>query len=389
MTKKIIICEGRREQAAEIASLIMEAMDYDCCQNFAGPEHTLDDFHKMMTSLVEMDDSQYSYRSTLVAMAGDDIAGCIVGYDGKDLLRLRQRFIEAAKTWLGRDFTGMDEETRAGEFYLDSLCVKREYRKQGIATKLIRRVIEEQSSNPTAHSPQPIGLLVDHTHPWAERLYRAIGFRYVNDTTWGGHAMRHLQYPVRCREFGTEPLMLRYHDEEWGTPCHDERDHFMYLLMECMSCGLSWRLMLQKREVFRQCFADFDAGKVAAFGDGDVARIMATEGMIRSERKIRGMINNARRFVEVAREFGSFDKYIWGFTGGKTMVYPSHQTEWTTRNELSDAVSEDMRRRGFKYVGTVTIYSHLQAIGIINDHRDYCFRYKELTDAKLLVSTTN
>ncbi len=174
-------------QAAEITSLIMEAMDYECCRNFAGPEHSLDDFRSMMTKLVTMDDSQYSYRNTLVAMVGDDVAGCLVAYDGKDLIRLRRRFIEAAREFLDRDFSTMDEETRAGEYYLDSLCVKKDFRKRGIATKLITEAIER-------HGTQPIGLLVDHTHPWAERLYRAIGFEFVNETTWGGHSMNHLQY---------------------------------------------------------------------------------------------------------------------------------------------------------------------------------------------------
>lgn len=371
MPKKINIITAGKEQAAEITELIMEAMDYDCCKNFAGESHTLDDFRQMMKSLVEMDDSQYSYRNTLVAMSGDDIAGCIVGYDGKDLLRLRRRFVEAAKEYLGQDFSNMDEETKAGEYYLDSLCVKPQYRKRGIATSLIMAAISK-------HGSQPVGLLVDHTHPWAERLYRHIGFRFVNETSWGGHAMNHLQYPVRCKEFGNDPLMLKYHDEEWGTPCHNERNHFMYLLMECMSCGLSWQLILHKREVFRECFADFDAAKVAAFTDSDVERIMNTDGMIRSERKIRGMINNAQCFINVQREFGSFDKYIWGFTGGKTMVYPSHQHELATRNDLSDRISADMKKRGFKYVGSVTIYSHLQGIGVINDHHDYCFRYAAL-----------
>ncbi len=165
----------------------MEAMDYECCRNFAGPEHSLDDFRSMMTKLVTMDESQYSYRNTLVAMVGDDVAGCLVAYDGKDLLRLRRRFIEAAREFLDRDFSTMDEETRAGEYYLDSLCVKKDFRKRGIATKLIKEAIER-------HGTQPIGLLVDHTHPWAERLYRAIGFEFVNETTWGGHSMNHLQY---------------------------------------------------------------------------------------------------------------------------------------------------------------------------------------------------
>lgn len=188
--EKIEIVGGRKEQAAEIASLIMEAMDYDCCQNFAGEAHTLEDFHRMMTSLVSLDDSQYSYRNTLVALVDGQIAGCLVGYDGKDLRRLRKRFIEKAAEYLGRDFSGMDDETQAGEYYLDSLCVKQDFRKRGIATMLIREAISR-------HGSQPVGLLVDHTHPWAERLYRAIGFEFVNGTAWGGHAMNHLQYPAK------------------------------------------------------------------------------------------------------------------------------------------------------------------------------------------------
>lgn len=363
-----------KEQAPEIASLIMEAMDYDCCRNFAGPDHTLDDFHKMMTSLVERRDSQYSYRGTLTAMHGDTIAGILVGYDGKDLHQLREAFLKAAREYLGQDFSGMDDETGDGEYYLDSLCVKKEFRKQGIATRLIMEAIK-------AHGSQPVGLLVDHTHPWAERLYRAIGFKFVNETTWGGHEMNHLQYPVRCHEFMADPIYLPYHDEEWGTPVHDERGHFMYLLMESMSCGLSWKLMLQKREIFRKCFADFDAGKVAQFTEADVDRIMNTEGMIRSPRKIKAMIDNARAFTAVEKEYGSFDKYIWSFTGGKTYVYPSHQHQWVVRNELSDKIAADLKKRGFKYVGSIIVYSHLQAIGIINDHRDYCFRYRQLMNS--------
>lgn len=186
----IEIVGARKEQAAELASLIMEAMDYDCCQNFAGEAHTLDDFHRMMTSLVEMDDSQYSYRNTLVALVDGQLAGCLVGYDGKDLRRLRKRFIEKASEYLEQDFSNMDDETQAGEYYLDSLCVKKNFRKRGLATRLIKEAIKR-------HGSQPVGLLVDHTHPWAERLYRAIGFEFVNETTWGGHAMNHLQYPAR------------------------------------------------------------------------------------------------------------------------------------------------------------------------------------------------
>lgn len=176
-----------KTQASEIAWLIMEAMDYDCCRNFAGPHHTLDDFHTMLTELVEMEHSQYSYRNTLCAMVGDQLAGVLVSYDGKDLPNLRQAFISKAKERLGQDFSSMDEETQAGEYYLDSLCVKKEFRKRGIASALLREAISR-------HGDQPVGLLVDVTHPWAERLYTSIGFRFVNETKWGGHEMRHLQF---------------------------------------------------------------------------------------------------------------------------------------------------------------------------------------------------
>lgn len=185
--EEVRIVGGTKDQAVEIASLIMEAMDYDCCLHFAGPEHSLDDFHRMMTDLVRMDDSQYSYRNTLVAMTGGEIAGILVGYDGKELRKLRVRFVEKTQEYFGRDFSGMEDETTKGEYYLDSLCVKSAFRKHGIATRLIGEAIRRYGS-------QPVGLLVDHTHPWAERLYRAIGFEFVNATMWGGHAMNHLQY---------------------------------------------------------------------------------------------------------------------------------------------------------------------------------------------------
>ena len=190
--------------------------------------------------------------------------------------------------------------------------------------------------------------------------------------------MRHLQYPVKCAWCRSDKLSESYHDTEWGVPVHDEKQHFMFLFMEAMSCGLSWKMMLERREVFRKVFADFDASKVAAFGEGDVQRALRTEGMIRSERKIRGMIANAQAFVKVAAEFGSFDSYIWSFTQGRSWVYPTHQKQWVTRNELSDRVAKDMKKRGFCYVGSTIIYSHLQAIGVINDHKTQCFRYREL-----------
>lgn len=180
-------------QAEPIASLIMLAMNHECCQNFAGPHHSLEDFHRMMTALVRRDDSQYSYRNAMVALddtAADGnpvVAGVIVGYDGADLRSLREAFLQAAKEFLGQDFRGMDDETHAGEYYIDSLAVDEHYRHQGIATLLLKKLIDQKGQE------QPVGLLVDKGNPGAERLYRSLGFEYVNDTTWGGHEMRHLQ----------------------------------------------------------------------------------------------------------------------------------------------------------------------------------------------------
>lgn len=179
----------------------------------------------------------------------------------------------------------------------------------------------------------------------------------------------------RCEWATTDPLLQKYHDEEWGIPVHDDREHYMYMLMESMSCGLSWLLMLKKREVFRACFANFNYEKVARFTSNDVERIMNTENMIRSQRKIEGMIANARAFIKVREEFGTFDNYIWRFSKGGTKVYSSHKNKTCVSNALSDKVSSDLRKRGFKYIGTVITYSHLQAIGMIDDHQENCFKY--------------
>lgn len=188
---KIKIETATPDMASHIASLIMEAMNPECCQNFAGPGHTLVDFHRMMTRLVEMEDSQYSYRNTLVALTSSGIlAGVCVAYDGGELRLLRRRFIEAAQEAFGLDYSGMADETEEGEFYVDSLAVSSNYRGKGIATELLRATIEKgiQRGIPT------IGLLVDKGNPRAEELYSRVGFQYVNDSVWGGHPMKHLQY---------------------------------------------------------------------------------------------------------------------------------------------------------------------------------------------------
>lgn len=184
------ICKAQRSQAEKIASLIMKAMNYDCCQYFAGDNHTLDDFHRTMTRLVERDDSQYSYRNTIVALSPEqEVIGIATSYDGADLHRLRRAFIDAARADFGQDFSNIDDETEAGELYIDSLAVDERYRGKGIATMLLKATIERGR----ALGIPAVGLLVDKGNPLAERLYSRLGFRFVNDSEWGSHPMKHLQ----------------------------------------------------------------------------------------------------------------------------------------------------------------------------------------------------
>lgn len=183
----------------------------------------------------------------------------------------------------------------------------------------------------------------------------------------------------RCAWCCDGGMSQKYHDEEWGVPLHDDQKHFEFLMMEAMQCGLSWSLMLKKREIFRQCFSGFDFHAVAGFTEADIDRILNTDGMIRSRRKVCAVIRNAGCFLQIIAEFGSFDKYLWSFSGGKTCVYRKHwQGCWETRNELSDRVSADLKKRGFQYLGSVTVFSHLQACGIINDHDPDCWMYAPL-----------
>mgnify|MGYP004504476515 CR=1 FL=1 len=170
-----------------------------------------------------------------------------------------------------------------------------------------------------------------------------------------------------------------YHDKEWGFPVHDDRKMFEYLLMESMSCGLSWMLVLSKRNVFGECFANFDFNRVAKFSEDDVRRILETPGMIRSERKVRAIISNAKCFLKVRKEYGSFCDYLWSFTEGKSFVYRKLQNGVReTRNEISDKIATDLKKRGFKYLGSVILYSHLQGVGIFNAHSPDCPCYKKL-----------
>lgn len=187
------------EQSPEIAQLIMMAMTDDCCLYFCGEGHGLRDFQRMMAALVEREDSQYSYANTLVALDGETVVGIAVSYDGGRLRQLRKAFIEAAKEHIGKDHTGMDDETQAGELYLDSLAVAPAYRRQGIAKRLLQATWKRAQEMGIAH----VGLLVDKGNPSGEALYAAVGFRCADERIWGGHPMRHLVFtapsPALCQ----------------------------------------------------------------------------------------------------------------------------------------------------------------------------------------------
>ena len=185
---KIKISKATKEQAPEIARVIMMAMTDECCQYFCGEGYGLDDFYRMMSHLVEREDSQYSYKNTLVAMDGQQVVGVSVSYDGSRLHELRCAFIEAAKTYIGKDHTGMEDETQAGELYLDSLAVQPDYRRQGIARALLLATKERAGQYGLPH----VGLLVDTDNPNGEALYSSVGFQYVGEKRWGGHFMKHM-----------------------------------------------------------------------------------------------------------------------------------------------------------------------------------------------------
>ena len=176
--------------------------------------------------------------------------------------------------------------------------------------------------------------------------------------------------------------MKTYHDTEWGIPLHDDQKQFEFLMMEAMQCGLSWDLMIRKREIFRRCFDQFDYDKIAAYTETDIDRIMNTEGMIRSRRKIEAVINNARCFQKIRQEHGSFCDWLWAHTGGKTVLYTGHEKgSIPVSNGLSDGIARELKKYGFKYLGTVTVYSHLQACGIVNDHAEECPCYRRINEA--------
>ena len=179
----------------------------------------------------------------------------------------------------------------------------------------------------------------------------------------------------RCGWCQGDEDLIRYHDTEWAVPTRDDKTHFEFLTLEIMQCGLNWRMILRKRAIINSCFDEFDYQKVAEYGPKEVERILKTEGMIKNRQKVSATIQNARCFLKVIEEFGTFDAYIWKFTDGKPVLYESHKNPGTViaRNELSDTISKDLKKRGFQFTVSITVYSFLQASGIINDHERDCF----------------
>lgn len=182
---------------------------------------------------------------------------------------------------------------------------------------------------------------------------------------------------------GQFPEYESYHDQEWGVPVHNDQTHFEFLILEGAQAGLSWATVLRRREGYRKSFADFDAEKVALFTEEDIRRLMLDTGIIRNQLKIRATVNNAQRFLEVQKEFGSFSQYIWRFVGGKPVVnHWNHYKEAPATSPESDALSKDLKKRGFKFVGSTIMYAHMQACGLVMDHSTKCFRYAELVKGK-------
>jgi len=170
-----------------------------------------------------------------------------------------------------------------------------------------------------------------------------------------------------------------YHDSEWGVPVHNDRKQFEFLILEGAQAGLSWSTILNKREGYRAAYSDFDPVKVAAYDEAKVEALMNNPGIVRNQLKIRSSITNAQHFLEVQEEFGSFDNYIWGFVNCKPITHHfKEMSEVPATSPESDALSKDLKRRGFKFVGSTIIYAHMQAVGMVNDHLVSCFRYKEV-----------
>ena len=183
----------------------------------------------------------------------------------------------------------------------------------------------------------------------------------------------------RCDWGTSNELMIKYHDEEWGVPLHNDQKLFEFFVLEGFQAGLSWQIVLNKRENFRKAFDNFNPEIVAKYDENKIAELIQDKSIIRNKMKIAACVNNAKRFLDIQKEFGSFDKYMWGFVDYKPIVNSfTTQNELPAKTELSDEISIDLKKRGFKFVGSTVIYAHMQATGMVNDHLVDCFRYGEV-----------
>ena len=184
---------------------------------------------------------------------------------------------------------------------------------------------------------------------------------------------------TRCPWPSDDKLMIKYHDKEWGVPLHNDKKLFEFLILEGFQAGLSWRTVLHKRKNFRKAFDNFDFNKVAEYDKRKINSLLKDEGIIRNKLKIEGAVKNAKTFLQVRKEFGTFDKYIWNFVNGKPIQNKFKSLKkLPAKTELSDLISNDMKKRGFTFVGSTIIYAHMQATGMVNDHLMSCYRYNEV-----------
>ncbi|MCP4632361.1 MAG: DNA-3-methyladenine glycosylase I [candidate division Zixibacteria bacterium] len=187
----------------------------------------------------------------------------------------------------------------------------------------------------------------------------------------------------RCEWPGDNQTMIDYHDNEWGVPLHDDRKLFEFLILDAMQAGLSWQIVLNKREGFRKAFSNFDVMKVSKYSQKKIDKLLQDPGIIRNKLKVNACVTNAREFLKVQKEFGSFDKYIWQFVGGKPIVNKLKlEKEIPAETEEARTMSKDLKKRGFKFVGPTICYAFMQAAGMVNDHLTHCFRYKEVQKMK-------
>jgi len=186
-----------------------------------------------------------------------------------------------------------------------------------------------------------------------------------------------------CAWAGTDPLMRRYHDEEWGVPVHDERRLFEFLILEGAQAGLSWSTILRKRENYREAFAGFDPARIARFDARRRAALLKNPGIVRNRLKVESAVTNAQAFLAVQAEFGSFDRYVWGFVNGRPLQNSRKSLrDLPASTPESDALSRDLRKRGFRFVGSTILYAFMQAVGMVNDHEVSCYRYRELASRR-------